>query len=183
MNAMRVKDLMIPLEEYPVVSEDVTLRDALMAIEAEGDEADGRSRPRAVLIVDRNQKVVGKIDQLSVLMSLEPKYTLLGDMKLLARSGVSAEDVADMMDHYQLFQGDLEGACVRNRGLSVRDVMRPIEESVDEDASLTDAIHKIVVWQTLSILVKRDGCVVGLLRLSDLFDTISRMMLEGDAGS
>jgi len=176
---MKVKDLMIPLEEYPVVTQDVTLLDALEALASRVEKGGERPRARAVLVVDGSRAVVGKIDQLSVLMALEPKYSLLGDMKLLARSGVSAEDVASMMAHYQLFQGDLKDLCLRCRGLPVRDVMRPVEESIDEDAPLTDAIHDIVVWQTLSLLVKRRGRVVGIIRLSDLFDTLSGMMLAG----
>jgi CBS domain-containing protein len=181
MNAMKVADLMIPLEEYPVVPKDVTLLDALAELRAAVGQDNGRSRARAVLVIDGNHDVVGKIDQLSVLMALEPKFTMLGDMQMLDRSGVSPEDVTAMMSHYQLFQGDLESLCLRTRGLSVRDVMRSVEESIDETAPLADAIHKIAVWQTLSIMVKREGRVVGILRLSDLFDTLSSMMLDGDA--
>ena len=44
----------------------------------------------------------------------------------------------------------------------------------DVDGSLL--IHKIVMLQTLSILVKRGEAVTGLLRLSDLFDEIVREM-------
>jgi hypothetical protein len=51
--------------------------------------------------------------------------------------------------------------------------MIPVTESIDENALLTEAIHRIVLWQTLSILVTRGGEVVGILRLSDLFDEIS----------
>lgn len=179
MSPMKVKDLMIPLEEYPVVTEDLTLLDALEALAGRGEKSGERSRARAVLVVDGSGSVVGKIDQLGVLAALEPRYSLLGDMKLLARSGVSTEDVASMMAHYQLFQGDLKELCLRCRGLPVRSVMRPVEESIDEEAPLTDALHDIVVWQTLSILVKRQGRVVGIIRLSDLFDTLSGMMLAG----
>ena len=56
--------------------------------------------------------------------------------------------------------------------------MRPVTESIDENASLCEAIHKIVILQTLSILVKRGREVIGLLRLSDLFDEIARQMKE-----
>ena len=183
MSTMRVKDLMIPLEDYPVVSEEKTRLEALIAIRAAFDDANGRSRARAVLVVDKNRRVVGKIDQLAVLMALEPKCSLARDMDLLRRSGVSAEDLSAMMNNNQLFQDDLESLCLRSGRLSVRDVMRPIEESVEEDSPLTDAIHKLVLGQTLSILVKRQGQVVGLLRLSDLFDTLSTMMLDGGGRS
>jgi len=53
-----------------------------------------------------------------------------------------------------------------------KDVMHPVEENIDENAPLSEALHKMVVYQTLSILVTRDKKVIGLLRLSDLFDEI-----------
>jgi hypothetical protein len=47
--------------------------------------------------------------------------------------------------------------------------MHPITECIDENAALIDAINKTCMWQTLSIPVSRNGEIVGLLRLSDLF--------------
>ena len=57
--------------------------------------------------------------------------------------------------------------------MKAADAMHPLSESVEESASLSDAIHKIVMWQHLSLLVTRGDEVVGLIRLSDLFDEIA----------
>ena len=53
METKTVKDLMLPLEEYAVVHEDATLREAMMALDqAQNRVHAGRQPHRAVLVAD-----------------------------------------------------------------------------------------------------------------------------------
>ncbi len=174
LDSKRVKDLMLSLNEYAVVSEDATLRDALLALDqAQRELPPGRQPHRAVLVIDRDGKVIGKAGQLTFLKALEPKYGVLGDLGTLARAGVSPEAVTSIMKHLEFWRDTISAQCTRAGSLKVKDVMVPATECIDEDAPLTEAIHKIVMWQTLSILVTRKGEVIGILRLSDLFSEIA----------
>jgi len=177
MDTKLVKDLMLPLDHYAVVDQEATLLDALKALEAaQMNLPPGRHRHRGVLIRDKAGRIVGKIGQLAFLKALEPKYNVLGDLGTLARAGVNAEFISSMMDHYQFFQDNFTDLCPRACRIGVSEVMHPVTENIDENASLREAIHRIVMLQTLSILVMRNGQVVGLLRLSDLFDEVAREM-------
>ena len=60
--------------------------------------------------------------------------------------------------------------------MKAADAMHPLSESVEESASISEAIHKIVMWQQLSLLVTRGDEVVGLIRLSDLYDEVALQM-------
>lgn len=183
MNKKQVKDLMVPIDQYAVVSQTATVHDAIMALdEAQKNLPPGRQPYRAVLVIDAQKNVIGKIGQLGFLKALEPKYNVLGDMEKLARAGVSPEVIASMMDHYRLFQDNLSDLCERASTMRVAAVMRPVTESIDADAPLSDAIHQLVVQQTLSVLVRRCGRTVGLLRLSDLFDAVAEYV-KGHANS
>ena len=180
MDEKQVKDVMISLEEYPVVKEDAVLVDALLALDdAQKRLPSGRQPYRAVLVVDENKNVVGKLGQWVFLTALEPKYAVYGDMGKLARAGVNPQLITSMMEHYRFFQDRLPDLCRRAAGISVRDVMRPVEDSIDENAPLSQAIHKMVLGQTLSILVTSGASVVGLIRLSDLFDVVADYMKSG----
>ncbi len=53
----------------------------------------------------------------------------------------------------------------------------PAKMKIDENATINEAIHKMVMWQTLSIIVSRGEKVVGILRLSDLFDHIAKYII------
>lgn len=72
-----VKDLMIPIDEYAVVHKEDSLYDAILALEKSQQRLSlGRQPHRAVLVVDDNKDVIGKIGHLSFLKALEPDYQL-----------------------------------------------------------------------------------------------------------
>ena len=177
-----VKDLMVPREHYATVGEDATMLDAILALEKAQDHLPpGRQPHRAVLVTNAEGRVVGKVGQLGFLRALESKHVIVGDMGKLARAGLSSDFVASMMSHMSLFQDDIPEMCSRARSVIVKTVMNPITESIDEDASLGEAIYKIVTWQTLSILVRRDGVATGVVRLSDLYDEIAEHIKASNA--
>lgn len=169
-----VKDLMLPLDEYTVVSEDTTLLDALRALDqAQINLPPGRQPHRAVLVKNRQGKIVGKLGHLGFLKALEPKYAILGDVERLSKSGLSNEFIDSMMENYRFWRDDLTELRRRARHIQIKQVMKPVEENIDENSPLTEAIHQMVMWQTLSILVTRNKQVIGILRLSDLFAKVS----------
>jgi CBS-domain-containing membrane protein len=178
MEAKTVEDLMVPLDEYPVVTEDATLLEAILTLDdALQKLPEGRSPYRAVLVVDETRRVVGKIGQLGFLKALEPKYRRLGkDFDKLAAAGVSPTFISSMMEQYSFFDDSLQTLCRQQRDVQVKDAMIPITQSIDVATSLGQAIHNIVIWQQLSLLVTKQNEAVGLLRLSDLFDEVARQM-------
>jgi CBS domain-containing protein len=172
---------MVPIDEYPVVSQHATLIEAILKFDESMRRRDRSRQPyRAVLVVDENKKVIGKIGQLAFLKALEPQQNILGDMGKLAAAGVSREFVSSMMKHFQFFQDNLSDLCRRASHLRVRDVMHPVGECIDADAPLGEAISKLVAWQTLSILVTENEEVVGLLRLSDVCQEVAVEMKKLD---
>jgi len=180
MDTKIVRDIMVPLGEYPAISDNATLIQAIRKFEEAQKKRDRRRQPfRAVLVLDDNGKVVGKLGQLAFLKALEPERTVLGDMGKLAMAGVSSEFINSMMNHFRFFQENLSDLCSRARNLKVRDVMHPVAECIDEKASLGEAITKIIAWQSMSILVCRENGkeVVGLLRLTDLCQEVAEYMM------
>jgi hypothetical protein len=175
MDRKRVKDLMLPLGEYAVVDEGTSLRDALAALErAQSQLRPGQPYHRAVLVRGADGRIVGKLGMHGFLKALEPKYAVLGDVERLSQAGLSEEFVNSIMDSYRFWQDNIDDVCRRAHAIRVSHVMKPVEASIDEQKSLTEAIHLLVMWHTQSILVTRDEEVVGILRLSDLFREISR---------
>lgn len=176
----QVKDLMLPLKEYAVVDEDATLHDAVVALDLAQPE--NRQPHRAVLAVDKQGKVVGKLGHLAFLKALEPGYNDLGDLGILARAGVSPSFIDSMMHNLNVWHEDLPTLYNRAREIRVKDVMHPVKESVEEDAPLSEGIHKLILWQTLSLLVTRKGEVTGVLRLSDVYDEIAGYIRKKKSG-
>ncbi|MBW2117787.1 MAG: CBS domain-containing protein [Deltaproteobacteria bacterium] len=182
METIRVKDLMVPLEEYATVSEKATLFEAVMALEKAHEELD-RSRfkylHRAILVLDKNNNVLGKISQLDALRALEPKYKQMGDTGTISRAGFSPQFLKSMMERYSIFVGTLQDICVKAAKLKVKDFMyTPGEgEYIEESANLGEAIHQLVMGHHQSLLVVRDERIVGILRLTDVFREVFETMM------
>jgi len=76
-----IKELMIPIEEYATISQDLTLVEAMQALEESQKKARRDVQPyRAVLITDDEGRIVGKLGHRGFLQALEPRYELIDDM-------------------------------------------------------------------------------------------------------
>jgi CBS domain-containing protein len=180
MKTRKVIDLMVPLAGYATVNEDADLYAAVLALE----EAQKRFRQdaykhRAILVLDKGRRVVGKLSQLDVIKGLEGGYKKMGDFKGISHTGFSTEFIKSMVDKYDLWQKPLEDICRRAPHIKVKDIMyTPTEgEYVPQDASLDQALHQLVVGHHQSLLVTKDGKeIVGILRLTDVFQEICGMI-------
>lgn len=174
MDTKQVKDLMLPLSDYAVVSQDATVAEALDALKTACDRIPmDLQPPRAVLAVDENQNVIGQLGHLEFLKALEPKYGMFGNLEVLSKADLSTDFITSMMENYCILQDSLSNLCRTAMSVKVQKIMRSVSDSIDENAPLTEAIHKMVMWQSMRILVTRLGKVVGILRLADLFAEVS----------
>jgi len=179
MKTTKVKDLMIPIEEYATVSAEATLHSAVVALgEAQKKFGQDRYKHRAILVYDENKKIVGKLSQLDVIRGIEAGYKKLGDLKGVSRTGFSPELIKSMIERYSLWEEPLEDICRKGAKIKVKDVMyTPSEgEYVREYATLAEAIHQLVIGRHQSLLVTREKEIVGILRLTDVFTEISDRM-------
>ncbi|HKJ91595.1 MAG TPA: CBS domain-containing protein [Longimicrobiales bacterium] len=173
----RVRDIMLPLSAYAVVDEDATLVDALrMLQDAVAQLPPGVQPHRAVLVRDRRGEIVGKVHYFAFLRGLLPDRKSLNSARLLERAGVDDDMRDTSMRLLDLFTGDLLDLHARASTVRVRDVYTTTA-GIREDATLADAIAAFLSSQTLSLLVRRDRQTVGILRLADLFDELSRQIL------
>ena len=122
---------------------------------------------------------MGKLHHFAFLRALRPERRTIAERGMLDRAGVG-DDLRDhSMQTLDLLAGDLVDVCARARSVAVRDVYTSATVSIDEEASLFDAMAEFLAHQTLSLLVRRGGQTVGILRLSDLFDELARQIKAG----
>ena len=179
---MKVRDLMVPIQEYAKVTQRANLYDALVALEtAQSKLPKGKAPHRAVLVEDESGELVGNIGRLVFIKALGAEFSTLRTREAMNRAGVSQESISTVMSHMRFFQERLATLKERAKSIKVNDVMHPVGESIDENASLQDAIDLFGAWQTLSILVTREDEVIGVLRLSDLFQEMAKQILSPES--
>ena len=175
MKTITVKELMVPLEAYATVSQEATLREAVLALEKAQMALDpSRHKHRAILVLDESGKVVSKITMKNILVALEPNYGKVEGTGVLERSGYSPDLIRSMLEDNALWAEPLQFVRERATQLKVGDfIQAPSEgEYIDENATLGEAIHQLVVYPYHSLLVTSGDEVVGILRLSDVFTKI-----------
>jgi CBS domain-containing protein len=179
MGARTVSEVMVPLDDVPTINQDATVAEAVRELErAQQQGPRGRLPFRVVLVTDDRGRIVGKLGHLAFLQALKPGYESREEHQALERAGVDPV-LADSLSRYKRFwEHDLEASCQRAARLRVREVMRPLQESIDAEASIVDAISTLIQLGSLSILVRSSDEIVGLLRLADLYEVAAGLIAD-----
>lgn len=180
MKQIQVKDIMVPVSEYATVYEDATLYEALLVLEKSKILfQQNKDRHKAILIKSRaDDSVVGKMGQLDVIRVLEPKYETIFQQTPLSKFGLGREFMEIMMDHYKLWDESLGTICRSMGRKKVSDLMyTPTEgECVNVNDNLSKGVHQLVMGHHQGLLVMDGTDIVGVLRLSDVFDEVCSIM-------
>ncbi len=170
-----IKDVMVPLSEYATVPEGASLHEAVMALEKAQEQFDrSKYHHRAVLILDKQKRVIGKINQFDVLRAIEPKSEKMAQLDDINQFGFSERFISETREQYRLESAHSEDISKVATNIKVEDVMQsPSEgEYIEENESLETAIHQLVMGSHLSLLVIKEKDIVGVLRISDVFAAV-----------
>ncbi len=179
-----VKDLMVPISEYATVPEEATLYESVLALEkAQEKFQQSLYSHRAVLILDKNKRVIGKLSQMDFLCALEPSDANLDQIRKFKKLGFTRKAVALQQEEYLKNSPPILDVYSKAAKLKVTDLMqRPTEgEYVGENTSLDMALHQLTAGSNLSLLVARGKDIVGVLRLADVFAAVFHAMKESES--
>jgi len=179
MSVKKAGDLMVPIDQYPIVDSTATVLDAVIRLEESRSISDSDKQPyRAVLVADKEGKIVGKLGHWALLRALEPRSHVIDDQDTLDKAGVSDSIMETALRHSRILQHELSEMCLSAAALPVRFVMLPFKEHIDVETPICEVIHKILAWQTLSVLVTENDQPIGLVRLADLCDEVMKQMRD-----
>ena len=185
MKTRTVKETMVPLSEYATVSENDTLYDAVKSLyNAQKNLKKDQFRNRAILVYNKNKRITGKVDAIDIIRAIEPKYSQFGQSDQnknigLSRFGLSYEFLTSLVKQYDLWDEDFEKLIKKAAKQKIKDIMySPCKgEFVEEDSSMAEAIHQLIIGHHQSLLVLKDNQITGILRLTDIFKNICDLVL------
>jgi CBS domain-containing protein len=158
-----VKDLMIPLEDYPHVPYWYTLNQAVIIVREAAIKFEGSFEPRAVLVFDEKYGLLGILTLKDIVRGLEGE--------ILGGAGGAG-----------LAWKDLVGPELKKQAKKqVSEVMSPFKVTVAGSDSLVKALSLMLQENIEKIPVVEDNKVVGLIRLADVFHEFSGKLLMQEA--
>ncbi len=179
MKTRQVQELMIPIADYATIHQDATIAEAILALENEDRRhGDKPYRHQSLVVIDADRHVLGRLSQVDIMRTLEPRYGELGDARWIGQSVFSRRALVTLREKFQLWEQPLEELCRVVGDVRVRDFMQiPSEgEFVEAEDTMNVAMHRIVMGRHHSLLVTRGKEIVGILRSTDLFNTLYDMM-------
>jgi DNA-binding NarL/FixJ family response regulator len=161
----KVKDFMIPLEDYPHIPYWFTLRQAMAIVREASIKFEGSFEPRAVLVFDEKYQLMGMLTLRDIIKGLEPKFA--------KDAGLIKAD-----PNLAVLMGDMFGPGMKEASQKpVSEVMSPIKVTVNGDDPITKALFQMILENVGMMPVLLDKKVVGMVRLSELFKEISTVVL------
>jgi CBS domain-containing protein len=181
MQAKIVSELMVPRAEYATVHRNATLFEAVQAlkdVQNKFSQDSSKYKHRAILVYDDEKHIIGKISQLDVLKGLEPKYQGLDDLEKLSTLNINVNYLRNMMEEFSLWQHPIDDICHKAFVIKVEDIMHKTTkgEYIEETESINTAIHQLVIGHKQSLLVTKDNNIIGILRITDVFQYVCDMM-------
>ena len=175
----KVKDRMIPLENYPTISPDATLREAALSMRALFCELEAgmctEAGPRTILVIDKAGKLIGILDFKRFLETMIPEIAggLSARLSALGVSIAFAQADAETLDESRL---GFRARVIKNAEAKVRDIMLKVRGAIDADARLVDGMKQMFRNKIIVLPVYEDGKLVGVLRDTDLFLAVADVL-------
>ncbi len=156
MERKKVKDLVVPLSDYPHLPYWGTLKEAIMQLRVAYETGH-----HTVLVFDESYKLVGMLFESDILKGIEPKFARHYE-----------EGVPIMWD--ELLDSGLEKQLQR----PIKEYMSQVKAKIDGEDKILKASH-IMVNECVYLLPVMEGDkLIGVIRMGDLFQEITKVILE-----
>ncbi len=177
METKRISEVMIPLQNYPHVHGNQSLKEAIREMESHQIEFLGKSTlPRVILVFDKDHQLTGIARRRDIMKGLEPEFLVSKPLSYGKNLyDVEVDPNLSEMSYDKLLKGILD----RSKR-PVSDIMLPVKLTISHDDHITKAIYEMVDRNLSLLPVIRDDRVVGVVRSVDIFRELSSLVLESE---
>ena len=169
----RVMGVMVPLQEYTMVSAEETVRDAIFKLKASFALKISTSRimetgHRSVLVMDAADNVQGILAIRDLLELVMPSYLT-----------APKPSMADSVQYSPMFWQGMFTKEVKQKSVNrIKDVMSPAPLTIEGTASMMEAAYMMVKHNARRLVVEVAGKVAGVIREQDLFFEMEKILRE-----
>jgi CBS domain-containing protein len=161
----KVKELMIPLTDYPHIPYWFTIKQAVAIAKQAALGTEGKTEPVTLLVFDEKYQLMGSLTMEDLIRGIERKFTR-------SNSYISKE-----WDTPVFFEGLFTEGVKEEAQKPVSEIMSPVKETVSPDESIIKAIY-LMMEKGIGILPVLDkGVVKGVIRLQEIFNELAVLVM------
>ena len=162
-----VRDLVIPLEDFPHLNENQTLHDAVEVLLSYTCGEYGRIRYAELLILNDRNQLSGRVTLQNILLNLDPRLKKASKVK-----GFEGK-WAGFLDLIILWEDSFFVECRKWSHILIKDLMSPIKHIVKGSDPVLKALAIMTNTQNLVLPAIDEGRIIGVIRLKEIFKTIT----------
>lgn len=168
-----VKELMIDVFEYPHIPYWFTIRQAVGIMKKTVIDSQKCMYPQVILVFDEKYNLMGTLTIRDILRGLAPR--LLEHKAMVDAEVTSVEENALAGLEESLFGAESK----KLSGKPINEIMAPVNAFVSPDDSVVKAVFIMEQMniQVLPVLESKKK-LVGIVRMMDVFEQVSNMILE-----
>jgi len=166
-----VRDILVPVAEFPRIAHDASLKDAYALLHRQ--HTSGGWRYRHMLVFDGESKVVGILGLIDLLRALMPDY-IRATLSQHAYGGAMAADASLSL----LWQESFSAQCRQLAGVSAASHMTRVRHTVNAQDPITRAAYLMIAHHVHMLPVLEDGVVAGVVRIVDVFNQAATEVLR-----
>ena len=174
MNEKHLHEIMVALEEYPCISVEYTLRQAIHEMtRLQIPKKRQAMLARVALVFDEHfGELLGMLRRRDIMRGLEPRFLGSGSLEYERKLfDVEIDPNLTELSYDRVIARMRQGA---NR--LVQEFMLPIPTTIDYDDHIMKAIYEMVDQNTSLLPVLREGKIVGVVRSVDVLNEIASII-------
>ena len=161
-----VKDILIPLEQFPHVQSEAPVHEAVGLLFSHPN-GHGRLQYDELLVISADNRLVGRLTLRGILTCYFPTL-FAGDQQ-----PIFAGKQAKFTDLAILLEDSFQGECKRQGSLPVADFMVPPHKAIKAGLHPLHAAEIMMAENETCLPVSEDDGLIGVVRLIDLFRTLA----------
>jgi len=162
-----VRDLAIPLKNYPHLNEHQTLHEAVAAIYSFTCGETDRIRYAELLVLNDRNQLTGHVTLLDILQNLDPRLKEISNIKEFEGKG------SEFHNLIILWEDSFFVECTKRSHIPIREFMSPIKHTVNGSDSVLKALAIMLKTKDVALPVVDGKRVIGVIRLKEIFKAIA----------
>ena len=176
--AKRVKEIMIPIEEYETLDEEDCLCHAIAKLKRNYENAKGGEPAdfhKTLFVTDRSKKFVGKLSMFDLIRGLVSEASKEIDSSPRAeyvrtsRIWEVEEKAAELREQLGWLSTGFGDLVKQEAHKGIKEIMSPVRLILQEEDTINQAVYLMFKENERQPLVTRDGIVVGVINLMRIF--------------